>query len=279
MILVDIIENIKGSIVQHGHHNSRIYLIRLNTDDTHGLIVTLDDMALKNGYGKIFTKIPAPAWKVFKSADYVKEAVVPGFFSGKTDGFFIAKYFSAGRQRVQNVERLLRLATNAGKGVANNTHPTGNALPDVVSCKPSDAEEMSAIYRQVFSSYPFPIHHPAYLQRMIKEGVLYFCIRMEGRIAAIAAVEIDLVNKNAEMTDFATLPKWRGRGFAGILLSHMDKKARKSGIMTAYTIARAESHGINSVFKNNGYNYSGLLKNNSQICGCIQSMTVWYKLL
>ena len=59
---------------------------------------------------------------------------------------------------------------------------------------------------------------------MIQEGVLYFCICIESRIAAIAAAEIDLDSKNAEMTDFATLPKWRGMGFAGMLLSHMEKK-------------------------------------------------------
>ena len=274
---MDIIETIKGSVVQHGPHNNRIYLMRLNTDDTHGLIATLDDMALKNDYGKIFAKISAHAWNAFKSADYIKEAVVPGFFIGKTDGFFISKYFSAERQKAQNVEKLLRFVKQAEEGSANNIHRTGEATRDVVSCKPSDAAEMSVIYRQVFKSYPFPIQKPIYLKRMMKEGVLYFCICTEGRIAAIAAVEIDLVSKNAEMTDFATLPKWRGMGFAGMLLSHMDKKIRKLGIKTAYTIARADSHGMNSVFKNNGYNYAGLLINNSQICGSIQSMTVWYK--
>ena len=79
------------------------------------------------------------------------------------------------------------------------------------------------------------------------------------------------------MTDFATNPQSRGMGLAGILLRHMGDKTRKLGIKTAYTIARAESHGMNSVFKNSGYNYAGLLKNNTQICGSIQSMTVWYK--
>jgi len=276
-ILMDIIENIKGSVIQHGSHNNRIYLMRLNTDDTHGLIATLNDMALNNGYGKIFAKIPAPAWNAFKSADYIKEAVVPRFFTGKTDGLFIAKYFSAKRQKAHNVDKPLRFVKQDGEGSANNNHRTGWATRDVVSCKPSDAEEMSVIYQQVFKSYPFPIQKPTYLKRMMKEGVLYFCIRIEARIAAIAASEIDLVSKNAEMTDFATLPKWRGRGFAGMLLSHMDKKTRKLGIKTAYTIARAASHGMNSVFKKSGYNYSGLLKNNSHICGSIQSMTVWYK--
>jgi len=274
---VDIFENIKGSVIHHGPHNNRIYLMRLNTDDTHGLIAALDDMALKNDYGKIFAKIPAPAWNAFKSADYIKEAVVPGFFTGNTDGFFIAKYFSAGRKRAHNVDKLLRFVKQDGERSANNIHRTGKATRDVVSCKPSDAAEMSVIYQQVFKSYPFPIQKPIYLKRIMKEGILYFCIRIEGRIVAIAAAEIDLVSKNAEMTDFATLPKWRGMGFAGMLLSHMDKKTRKLGIKTAYTIARATSNGMNSVFKNSGYNYAGLLKYNSQICGSIQSMTVWYK--
>jgi len=35
----------------------------------------------------------------------IKEAVVPGFLTGKTDGFFIAKYFSARRQKAQNVKK------------------------------------------------------------------------------------------------------------------------------------------------------------------------------
>ena len=274
---MDIFENIKGSVIQHGPHNNRIYLMRLNTDDTHGLIATLDDMAIKNDYGKIFAKIPAPEWNAFKSADYIKEAEVPRFFTGKTDGFFIAKYFSAERQRTHNVEKLLGFVKQAGEKSANNIHRTCKATRDVVSCQPSDTAEMSAIYQQVFKSYPFPIQKPIYLKRMMKEGVLYFCVRIEGRIAAIAAAEIDLVNKNAEMTDFATLPKWRGMGLAGMLLSHMEKKTRKLGIKTAHTIARATSHGMNFVFKNSGYNYSELLKNNSQICGSIQSMTVWYK--
>jgi hypothetical protein len=69
---LDIIETIKGSVIQHGPHNNRIYLMRLNTDKPHSLIAALDEMALKNGYGKIFAKIPAPSWNAFKSADYIK---------------------------------------------------------------------------------------------------------------------------------------------------------------------------------------------------------------
>jgi putative beta-lysine N-acetyltransferase len=112
---------------------------------------------------------------------------------------------------------------------------------------------------------------------MIKMGVPYFCIRMKGKIVAVAAAEIDRAGQNAEMTDFATLPAWQKKGFAGVLLNHMERKVGDLGVKTVYTIARAASTGMNIVFKRHGYEYAGLLKNNSQICGSIQSMTVWYK--
>lgn len=274
---MDIIENIHGSVVQHGPHNNRVYLMRLNTDDTHTLIATLDDLALKNSCGKILAKIPAPVWNDFKSTGYIKEAVVPKLFKGQTSGFFIAKYLTAKRQKDESVKDLLSLVQQKTVDSINNKHRKSRVVRDVVPCKLSDTKEMSVIYQQVFESYPFPIQDPAYLERMMKKGTLYFCLRIESGIVAISAIEIDSENKNAEMTDFATLPKWQGMGFAGMLLKHMDKEVRKLGIKTAYTIARAESHGMNLVFKNNGYNYAGILKNNSNICGNIQSMTVWYK--
>jgi putative beta-lysine N-acetyltransferase len=251
--------------------------MRLNTDDTQTLISILDDLALKNSCGKILAKIPAPVWNDFKSAGYVKEAVVPKFFKGQTSGFFIAKYLSAERQKDESVKGLLNLVHQTPVGSINNKHRKSRVVRDVVPCKLSDAKEMSVIYQQVFESYPFPIQDPAYLERIMIKGALYFCLRVEREIVAISAIEIDSENKNAEMTDFATLPKWQGMGFAGMLLKHMDKEVRKLGIKTAYTIARAESHGMNLVFKNNGYNYAGILRNNSNICGNIQSMTVWYK--
>ena len=50
-------------------------------------------------------------------------------------------------------------------------------------------------------------------------------------------------------------------------------------IITAYTIARAISFGMNITFAKNGYKYSGTLKNNTNISGKLESMNVWYKYL
>ncbi|HOM70936.1 MAG TPA: putative beta-lysine N-acetyltransferase, partial [Armatimonadota bacterium] len=46
---------------------------------------------------------------------------------------------------------------------------------------------------------------------------------------------------------------------------------------TAYTIARSLSYGMNITFAKQGYQYAGTLTNNTNICGHMESMNVWYK--
>lgn len=275
----DRVEHIDGSLVQHGRFSNRIYLMHLDTADIEGLIATLDDLARENAYGKILAKIPATAWPVFKSCRYIREAVVPGFFNGRIDGYFIAKYFSAQRQDDPSADKWLKAFGPSGAAATEHVDRRGRAGHPVVACQSSDAGEMGMLYRQVFQSYPFPICDPDYLTYMMDGGVRYFCVRAAGGIAAIAAAEIDRRAENAEMTDFATRPAWRGQGLAGMLLRHMECQLREIGIQTGYTIARVTSYGMNAVFRRNAYHYAGFLKNNTQIGGSIESMAVWYKRL
>ena len=275
----DTIEIIHGSKVQHGPHNNRIYLMELNRNRVQHIIEFLDAMAKKCGYAKIFAKIPEPDWPKFKMAGYLKEATVPGFFNGAVDGIFLGKYFSQKRQ--QTGDHNDSLGEKADKWQKPARQPSSNSVSfsPIDRCKPADVQEMCSIYGHVFQSYPFPITEPEYLQSMMNENVIYFCIRKQGSIVALASMEIDRNHKNVEMTDFATLPRWRGYGLAARLLDHMDQEGCGMDIRTAYTIARAQSHGINTIFRQSGYSCGGLLKNNSHISGSIQSMIVWYKKL
>ncbi len=79
------------------------------------------------------------------------------------------------------------------------------------------------------------------------------------------------------MTDFATLPEYRGQGAAEKLLDTMGQAAADMPISTVFTIARAESFGMNIVFSRAGYMYGGTLHNNTQISGKLESMNVWHK--
>jgi putative beta-lysine N-acetyltransferase len=270
--MTDTLEHIHGSLVQHGHHNRRMYVMHLDVQRAGELIARLDRMAIDNNYGKIIVKAPATCWKYFRSAGYVREACVPSFFKGRTDGLFVAKFLSAERRRPTRTNPLRepsgRWSTSPG---ADSPHGR------VVACTPTDAPQIGRLYRQVFETYPFPIHRPGYLKGMMANTSIYFGVRVDNRIAAVAAAEIDSVNRTCEMTDFATAPTHRGKGFAAQLLTRLDQTARARDLRTAYTIARADSVGMNRVFTKTGYRYAGRLVKNSQIGGRIRSMVVWYK--
>lgn len=273
--MADRIETVFGSKVQHGTINDRIYVLHLAPGDPNQLIFRLDQMANLYGYSKIFAKISAEHWQKFFSADYVKEAEIPLFFNGKKDCFFVSKFFKNRQETNENFSKLHSLARN------DNTRSVGYCskkdMYNVEVCTSADAEELSLMYQQVFPSYPFPIFNPSYLSRIMSDEVTYYCIRVGGSIIATAAIESDHHGQHAEMTDFATLPEWRGKGLAESLLRHMGAVIDDSQIKTVYTIARASSYGMNRVFWKCGYTYSGLLINNTQISGSIQSMSVWYR--
>ncbi|PKL57779.1 MAG: putative beta-lysine N-acetyltransferase, partial [Methanomicrobiales archaeon HGW-Methanomicrobiales-5] len=142
-----------------------------------------------------------------------------------------------------------------------------------------DAEDIAALYRSVFETYPFPINNPAYIKKAMEGSVRYFVIKKSHVLAAVASCEIDSENLNVEVTDFATNPLFRGRGFASMLLHAMEAEMKNDGILLAYTIARAISRPINATFAGAGYQFAGMLPNNTNICGSLENMNVWYRRL
>ena len=155
-------------------------------------------------------------------------------------------------------------------------------LPEDCLCRlssPAHCPQMAELYRQTFASYPFPIHDPEYLAKTMAKNVLYAGIWKGKQLLALASAEIDHQNSNAELTDFATDPDWRGHGLANLLLQHLEEELRLFEIKTSYTIARATSYGMNICFAQNGYQFDGTLVKNTQIGGCLESMNVWHKSL
>jgi len=269
---VDKIETIHGSVVQHGRHNDRIYLMHLHDADPSVLVATLDRMAVEHGYGKILAKIPATAWRRFQTAGYIREAIVPGFFKGETDGLFIAKFFSEDRQQPSR-KHGSECRPVGSAGTAQPKMP----FAEIAACTPAEAGAMAGIYARTFETYAFPIHRPEWIRHMMAKDTVYFCARVDKQMVSLAAAEIDVANRNCEMTDFATLPEFRRLGLASRLLHRLDKETRNRGVKTAYTIARADSKGMNRVFAKAGYRHAGRLVKNTQIGGRIRSMHVWYK--
>lgn len=149
---------------------------------------------------------------------------------------------------------------------------------EIGSLGEEDASEITKIFKRVFETYPFPVHDPEYLVQTMKEnGTRYFGVWDKEELIGVSTAEVDAKNKNAEMTDFAVLPEYRGQKLAFRLLMKMEVEMKIDNIKTVYTIARLKEPGMNKTFLNSGYKYTGTLINNTNISGSIESMNVLYK--
>jgi putative beta-lysine N-acetyltransferase len=273
----DRVTRIGEALIQHGSENDRVYLMKLGSEDPAGTVQRLEALARQEGYAKIIAKVPQGARDSFAAADFRHEAHVPGFYRGRQDVHFMAKYLQEERRQPRDPQTLGEVLE-----VARNRQP--DEEPPHLSdryrwriAEPSDAEAMAALYRQVFATYPFPIHDPEYLLQTMADHIVYFGIWDRKELVALASAEMDVAGGNAEMTDFATQPAFRGEGFATFLLARMEEEMRRRRLPTAYTIARAVSFGMNITFARCGYRFGGTLTNNTNISGSLESMNVWYK--
>lgn len=272
----DTIEKLSHSSIQHGPDNNRIYLMKLDPIDLPDITSQLDALAAENGYTKIFAKVPTPCAPAFITAGYRHEGTIPQFYNGETGAAFLGKFTDPTREitaHLDEIEQTIALAQSKN-GRVEKRLPVEYTLRSAVE---ADAQDLANVYRKVFASYPFPIHNAEYLMETMRSHICYFVAENEGKIVAASSGEMDQTNRNTEMTDFATLPAHLGNGLAFHLLQYMESEMIKRNMATLYTIARAISPGMNITFAKCGYSYGGTLINNTQICGSIESMTLWYK--
>lgn len=274
----DKIEKFGDSVLQHGKINNRIYLMKLATNDAHNIVPELDKLAAKNKYAKIFAKIPAQTLPAFTAGNYLVEGFIPRFFSNKTDCFFVSKFIDESRKVIPESELKLfgeLMLTTIKSTRLKYKHSLQFKLEKLSAV---DAKAISAIFKKVFKTYPFPIHDPEYiLETITRDKTRYFGIKDGTKLIGVSSAEIDILNKNAEMTDFAVLPEYRGHGLAFRLLTMMELEMKLINIKNVYTIARLKEPGICKTFLKSGYKFSGTLLNNTNISGNIESMNLFYK--
>lgn len=267
----------EGSLIQHGKHNDRVYLMKLDEHDVEIIIDEISKLAYSNKYSKLFCKVPKNIAPLFFANGFILEAYIPKFYANRNDVFFVSKFPDSDRLLAVEKNQLLRF-----KQLLSEKHELKDLKKNtseylVRKLTKSDVEQITKIYLEVFESYPFPIYDPEYILKTMAENVHYFGVEKEGRLVALASSEVDPVGENAEMTDFATLQNHGGNNLAGLLLSAMEEEMKKQNIKTLYTIARLNSIPMNKTFLRFEYEYSGTLVKNTNISGKIESMNIYYK--
>ena len=273
----DPITQVGRSTLQHGPENDRIYVMKLAEGDAAPVLSAIRDILDAHHYSKVFMKVRASLADAFLRDGFEQEAEIPRFFGGEETCLFLSKFLTDDRRLNKDRWETAQVlsAAQAKKGVGEPV-----SLPDGYVCREAgtqDSEEMAALYREVFASYPFPIHDPGYIVETMETHVAYWGVWQGDVLAALASSEIDREDAYAEMTDFATHPEYRGQGLALYLLQEMERAMADRGIRTVFTIARAVSYGMNITFSKQGYTYGGTLVQNTHISGSIENMNVWYK--
>ncbi len=275
----DQITSIGHSTIQHGKENDRVYLMKLADEDMPELLEKIDRLARDHDYGKIFAKVPARWLSRFDGAGYNSEALVPRFFDGREDCHFMARYYD--RQRgIEPAQQEIAKVISLAREVNPAKRPNPSRHYTIKRCRPKDCREMAELFGTVFETYPFPVEDPEYIDQTMASDVIYFGVKDQNeQLVSLASAELDPQAANVEMTDFATVPSHRRQGLARHLLRVMEEKMREKEMAVAYTIARAKSIGMNKTFAYAGYKFGGTLIRNTQICGKLESMNVWYKQL
>jgi putative beta-lysine N-acetyltransferase len=257
--------------------NQRIQVLEYEAENAHSLVASLEERACDAGFGKVFLKAPVYDKTGLEDAGMSVEATITGYFAGQPAAV-MSLFLSDQRRQRPSLELQDSIMEMIRKRPANPSVPP---LPEgyrLLPAQPADADELAKLYRDVFDSYPFPINDPEYLVSTMENGVVYRIVRDErGALVAAASAETQPGLRNAEMTDFATLPDQRGLGLAQHILAALEEDMVDRGIPNLYTIARARSAGMSRVFYNRGYELTGTLVNNCHIAGRFEDMHVWCK--
>lgn len=277
--MLDTVEVIsKGCIIQHGKHNDRVYLMKANERGSESLVSELFALSEKYNYSKIICKVQRNLAPLFFANGFIMEATIPKFYNQNDDVFFVSKFLDSDRSSNVEKEQLSTLSNLlCDKPNKKSDHKKQVAAYTLRKLTEPDVEQITNIYREVFETYPFPIHDPEYILKTMQQDVQYFGAEKDGKLAALSSAEIDFKGKNAEMTDFATRPEHAGNNLSVLLLEEMEKEMKKQDVNTLYTIARLNSIPMNKTFLRSQYEYSGTLIKNTNIAGKIESMNVYYK--
>lgn len=257
------------------HTNRRLWVFDYQAQDHAAFAAHLLRHAGERSFGKIVLPAREEDTARLTTAGFVTEARAEGFFGGRT-ACFLAYYLQPERREspllAGEMEMLAKILRR----------------PDVVGSEPdpeftlraataADIPEMARLFGTVFPSYPTPVDDPAYLALTMRLGTLFQVATAGSRIVGAAAAEVDRPHKNAEMTDCATHPDFRGRGLASHLLSALERACAEHGCRCFWSLSRAGSFGMNLVFHRLGYRHGGTLINNAHIGGRFEDLHLWVK--
>lgn len=260
------------------YYNKRLKINDYSADDYAAMTKRFAWLAQANHFDKIFLKARLADFQQFISHGYLMEGILRYYFRGE-DAYVCSRFSS--KERLNCDELLDEAATLEGIIYGTEKREAKPLADDIEIIKADENHipQLVLIYREIFKTYPLPITKPDYLKSLMDANVIFrLAVRGEETIGA-ASAEMNIKYSNAELSDCASMPAAQGKGLMQHILLALEGDLRQRGIMTAYTIARAKSVGMNRAFFRLGYEFSGRLVKNCDIYGEFEDMNIWVKRL
>lgn len=253
---------------------------RLRVDDYRGAVGSvcrrIQEIAALYAFTKNIVKARAEHIPQFLAHGYMIEAVFYRYFNG-SDAYGMTLYTSGARRTSlywlaedEDLRRVLQLPYRMEK----EDLPSGYT---VRAASAADAEALAQLYDTVFQTYPTPMNEAAYIRKVMEAGTIFYVAENAGRIVSAASAEVNGTYHNAEITDCATYVEHRKYGLMRHLVRALEAELRQRHLYCVYSLARSLSFGMNAVFHQLGYMYSGRMANNCNIYDKLEDMSVWVK--
>jgi putative beta-lysine N-acetyltransferase len=206
------------------------------------------------------------------------EGLLKGFFEGE-DAYIYASYLDPVRNKPVNPKeekQVLEIVLKDNKDITKQQLPEKYTMR---MAKKENAKEMAKLYDTVFATYPTPMNEAEFIIEMMENDVYFTVIEHQGCLVSACSADFFPQFNVAEMTDCATLPKYRGQGLLSYQFSFLEDKMIKKGVGTLFSYTRAVSVGMNMINSRHGYSFGGRMLQNSNISGRLEDMNIWYKII
>lgn len=254
---------------------------RIRVDNYRGnmtsIVQKINELAEPDKFSKIIFYCRQDHWRKLLPLGFELEAIIDGYFNG-TDNYILTSYKEVNRREsstwIEEDQIVNQILTNQKATDKVTDPPCQYHFRKAIS---EDAENLAKLYKHVFAIYPTPMNDPQYIKKMICNGTIFYVVEAKSEIVSAASAEKNVIFHNAELTDCATLAEHRKYGLMKKLMLFLEGELKNEGIYQVYSIARAQSYGMNAVFYQLNYKYNGRLTNNCYIFNQLENMNVWVK--
>ena len=126
----------------------------------------------------------------------------------------------------------------------------------VISLERPDSEDAVALITELEADldplYPRESRHGYSVEKLLREGVFFFIIRGKDSVIGCGGVQF-FGDEYAEIKRMYVRPKFRGLGFARLMLDHLEEHTRSNGINLLRLETGIHQHNAIALYEGAGF--------------------------